>query len=281
MIVTHETPDTACTAWKKLDYRCYSSGMITISDPATVTSQNDRYGSPVVGTTQFMRYPAFLSRLAEHINTADKPMRVLVVPGSVGCEAYTLAMLLHNLSDGKTQASIDTFDMSPSFSDIAENGLYPSLVLRALAPDLQRHFALATDEKFAVLDEQIRQAVNVLPPQNVFDFQAEQPYDAVICSNLIQYLSPALIEKLFSHLTDMVAQDGVLCVDKAIDLYHNYCGGKSTYDIHQDLKAKSFTLCDTDFQRLDTDRALPESRTDMAICLQMNSYSVMRCDKDT
>ena len=134
----------------------------------------------------------------------------MIVGGSIGSEAYTLAILAHN--KGHCGLQIDTLDLSPIYTEIALNAVFGKAVLEGQSQEITKHFKEASETGFVTLSEDIQKSVHVLDAQDIFNFKPDEPYDAVICQNLICHLDPNPTATLVRRLAQITKS--YLCFDK-------------------------------------------------------------------
>ncbi len=228
---------------------------------------------PLTGTTRLLRRPKFQIPFTNQLIKINRPVRILIVPGSIGLEAYTMAIIAANTDEHHTNLCIDTLDISQTFSWLSEQAVYPSVFLENQESEIQKHFQESANGQFRYLSPNIRSTVRVLPAQNIFQFEPEEPYDAVICQNLIQYLNPVLTRALLLRLSKMTAR--YLCFDFAKDLEDDYLGFKLFAEVQKHLKDKGFALLDEDWNKHKTQNALPETQKEKASCWYRQGVAVL------
>ncbi|WP_413992002.1 CheR family methyltransferase [Labrys okinawensis] len=119
----------------------------------------------------------------------DRAIRAWVPACSTGEEAYTIAMLLAEHSEGAKkglQAKIFATDLADNNLAAARRGIYPASMVESLSSDRLDRFFEKADESYRIKRE-IREMV-VFAPQNLL---ADPPYskmDLVSCRNLLIYL---------------------------------------------------------------------------------------------
>ncbi|MCB1539070.1 MAG: hypothetical protein H6865_08365 [Rhodospirillales bacterium] len=146
------------------------------------------------GQTAFRRAPDAQDQVIDWIaaRIAQAPpqakIRLLVVAGSIGCEAYTYAMLAENagLFAGE-RLKIESVDISDAFTRYARRAEYPVEALRGLEPQLTQHFTVAASG-VARVNADIRDRVRILPHCSLARFQPGTAYDVVVASNLLKHI---------------------------------------------------------------------------------------------
>ncbi len=160
---------------------------------------NALYKDLLIGVTQFFRDSRafeFLGRsvLPEIVkrHRDGSPIRVWIAGCATGEEAYSLAILFHELVEqSKLQIPIKIFatDVHKASLEIAGRGIYPQDALKDLAPErLARYFSYR-DGSYHV-SQQIRKSM-VFAPHNVLRDAPFTDLDFVSCRNLLIYFQPA------------------------------------------------------------------------------------------
>ncbi|MGH1397803.1 MAG: CheR family methyltransferase [Alphaproteobacteria bacterium] len=165
-------------------------------------------GHSFEGTTKILRNPDFQEPFVQKLVEEGKK-KVLIVAGSIGLEACTLGILAKNA--GYDELQVDTLDISPVFTQIAQGSCYGEAVLLNQGQDICRHFEKASQAGFVTLSGDIAKNIHVLDAQNVFSFKADKRYDAVICQNLIRHLDFDAAKALALRLAHMT--QGYFCFD--------------------------------------------------------------------
>jgi chemotaxis protein methyltransferase WspC len=143
-------------------------------------------------------------------------LRILSAPCSTGEEAYSIAMILHELALPATQVQLDAVDISPRNLARAQRAQYRNNSFRGNELDFRtRYFTPVTDEYR--LDEQIRCRVNfihgnLLAPGFLQDREA---YDVVFCRNLLIYFDRPTQNRALQVLRRLLKDTGVLFIGHA------------------------------------------------------------------
>lgn len=174
-------------------------------------------GHNVEGSTGFLRsqilQESVIQRSVER--AAGRPVRVLVAPGALGSEALSLSMIAEHFFPD-VDVKIDTFDISSLFTAIATKTSYPAKMIVKLDPHYkamfhEAHFDDAGREKYVSASPSVVSRINILPPENIFNFQPHEPYDVVFCMNLLRHIDDSGVVKVLKSLVPL--SQGVLCVN--------------------------------------------------------------------
>lgn len=142
-------------------------------------------------------------------------LRILSAGCASGEEAYTIAMLMRQLSP--FEASIRAVDIHSAMLERAKRGRYSDWALRETPADMrQRWFRRQGSDM--VLDEEIRAAVHFenrnLAEDDPNLWQPAQ-YDAVFCRNVLMYFTPEQARALVARIARALVPGGYLFLGHA------------------------------------------------------------------
>lgn len=176
----------------------------------------------VVPETWFLRDRVPFSNLAAiaraGLAARKDRFRVLSVPCSTGEEAYSVAIAI--LDAGLTPADfeVDAVDISARAIEVARRGVYAGTSFRG--EDLRfrdHHFARVRDghEVLPALRESVRFRTG-----NLLELEVEpgRRYHAILCRNLIIYLTPDARAAVLERLEQLLEEGGALVLGHAENL---------------------------------------------------------------
>lgn len=176
----------------------------------------------IVPETWFFRGGVLYDALVKQVQrrsaeNPSRPFKVLSLPCSTGEEPYSIVMALTDAGLAATAWSIDAVDLSSASIAVARVGRYREFSFRETTPELRaRHFTPVGDqfELRAALRDRVRFRVgNLLDPASLAPFG--ERYDAVLCRNLMIYLTPQARRAALETLEQRLAPDGILAVGHA------------------------------------------------------------------
>ncbi|HRQ61741.1 MAG TPA: CheR family methyltransferase [Alphaproteobacteria bacterium] len=142
--------------------------------------------------TCFFRYAELFNAVAGAFENAAPGSKLLVLPSSIGPEAYSMASIFNArglYAEGRSAPVIEAFDISDKKTNIARLGVYPPGFGFRIPPKCHADFQVAGG--FLRVRDHIRKHVNFLPPASILDHPdlgAEHSYRVVMCLNLLCYL---------------------------------------------------------------------------------------------
>jgi chemotaxis protein methyltransferase CheR len=180
-----------------------------------------------IGETYFFRDKQLLEALTQHILPAlissqrsrEKRLRFWCAGCCSGEEAYTLAILLHQLLPDLRdwQITIIATDINLRFLDKAANGIYSEWSFRNAPIWLkERYFKPCADGNFAIAPE-IKKLVSFGHLNLVEDVYPSlgnntNAMDLIFCRNVLMYFSLAQVQRVISNLSKSLVEGGWLLV---------------------------------------------------------------------
>jgi two-component system, chemotaxis family, CheB/CheR fusion protein len=187
---------------------------------AIITNEAERkalYEDLLIGVTHFFRDPEMFESLRSEIENRittlwkDETIRVWVCGCSTGQEAYTVAMILHDLLDkhGKTVvAKIFATDIDRASIDFAGRGLYGSTAIQDIPEDMLSKYFKITVHGYQIVPE-IRQMITFAPHNALRDAPFTNLHLAT-CRNFLIYLNNDAQQKVLSLLYFGLKANGIL-----------------------------------------------------------------------
>lgn len=174
----------------------------------------------LVHETSFFRYPAVFPALVEHLQARRaagvRPLRVLSAPCSTGQEPASVMMALLEAGVPPSDVVLDALDLSPGVVARAREGLYTALELRGLSEERRTRHMRPEPGGWRLVPEvlaSVRWAVgDLLEPS--FGM-GSRPYDAILCRNLLIYLTAEARRRLLDTLRRILAPEGLLFLGHA------------------------------------------------------------------
>jgi two-component system, chemotaxis family, CheB/CheR fusion protein len=208
------------------------------------------YRDLLIGVTRFFRNEEAFELLEERVlpdllakSPPDTPLRVWVAGCATGEEAYSLAILLHELtSHEQPSRAIKIFatDVHRGSLEIAARGFYEEeAVANVSARRLERYF-VRQGRGFQV-DPELRQML-VFAPHNVIKDPPFTRVDLVSCRNLLIYLQPGAQQKVLNLFHFALNRGGIVMLGPSESpglLAHDFetvDGHWRTYRKHSDVR---------------------------------------------
>jgi chemotaxis protein methyltransferase CheR len=200
-----------------------------------------------VNETYFFREGAHFKLLARHflprLSKLNRPIRICSAATSIGCEAYSIAMLLdyHLKKDSADpfEFEIDAFDVSAEAIETARNARYTANTLRSDGCDWKYilDLYLAPDGGEFVVSCDIQNRVRFFS-HNIMNSLNRQ-YDIIFFRNAMIYFSPQNRNIVMDTLASSLFNDGVLFlgVSETSSVRHPLLASKCHADVFYFQKA--------------------------------------------
>jgi two-component system, chemotaxis family, CheB/CheR fusion protein len=146
----------------------------------------------------------------------DEPLRVWVTACSTGEEAYSIAMIIHELQDiksNKIPVQIFATDLSEACIKHARIGEYAQKDLTFLPEKYITRYFTKSGDKYHIIKE--LRDMCIFAPQNILRDPPFSRMDFVSCCNVLIYLDSAAQKKVFSTFHFALSEGGYLMLGKA------------------------------------------------------------------
>ena len=175
------------------------------------------YHDLLIGVTRFFRdEPAFdmleqrvLPELLER-EPRDVPLRIWVAGCATGEEAYSVAIVAHDVMTRLGQRPLKIFatDVHRGSLECAARGLYEEDVVASVSPERLARYFVRAGRQYQVVPE-LRQTI-VFAAHNVIKDAPFTRVDLVTCRNMLIYLQPAVQQKVLSLFHFALNRGGAL-----------------------------------------------------------------------
>ncbi|MBX3225857.1 MAG: PAS domain-containing protein [Labilithrix sp.] len=175
------------------------------------------YRDLLIGVTRFFRNEEAFTMLEQKIlpelaksKKKGDPLRVWVAGCATGEEAYSVAILLHELasrSDG-LQVKLFATDVHRGSLEIAARGIYNEEAIANVSPERLERYFWRHGKAYQIVPD-LRQLI-VFAPHDVIRDAPFTRVDLVTCRNLLIYLQPPAQQKVLSLFHFALNRGGVL-----------------------------------------------------------------------
>ncbi len=164
------------------------------------------YRDLLIGVTRFFRDEDAFELLQHRVlpellklQPIDKPLRVWVAGCATGEEAYSIAILLHELGaglPGGRPVKVFATDVHRGSLDFAARGVYEEQSVANVSPERLARYFRKVGNAYQVIPD-LRQLL-VFAPHNVIKDPPFTRVDLISCRNMLIYLQPAAQQKVLS-----------------------------------------------------------------------------------
>jgi two-component system, chemotaxis family, CheB/CheR fusion protein len=211
------------------------------------------YRDLLIGVTCFLRDPVAFELLEQKVLPElldrvprETPIRVWVAGCATGEEAYSLAIVFHDLMQARGERPVKIFatDVHRGSLERAANAMYEEAALANVSEDRVRRYFRRVGNMYQVVPD-LRQML-VFAQHDVVRDAPFTRVDLITCRNLLIYLQPAVQQKVLSLFHFALNRDGVLFlgpsettasmgqsfapIDKGWRIYRKFSDARTTVD---------------------------------------------------
>jgi two-component system, chemotaxis family, CheB/CheR fusion protein len=175
------------------------------------------YRDLLIGVTRFFRNEEAFAVLERQVlpellaaGPRDAPFRAWVAGCATGEEAYSLAIVLHELTARVSPRPVKIFatDVHPGSLEFAARAVYDEAAIAAVSPERRDRYFVRHGHGYQVVPE-LRQMI-VFAPHNVIKDAPFTRVDLVSCRNLLIYLQPPAQQKALGLFHFALNRGGVV-----------------------------------------------------------------------
>jgi len=235
------------------DYLEKTSGSSFIENPATyeylLTSREQVFNISkflTVNETYFFRegvHFTILENALPELAKLGRPIQICCAAVSIGCEAYSIAMLLdyYNKKGLELEYNIDAFDVDSYVIEIAKKARYTSNALRNDGTSCKQILDsyLTNEGKEYVVSRNIQKKVRFFTHNIMHSLDKE--YDIIFFRNAIIYFTANSRYSVINNLSDALCNNGLL-----------FLGISETSSVKHPLLANRFSFDGFYFQKINS-----------------------------
>lgn len=179
-----------------------------------------------INVTEFFRNPEFFNSLRKNLLAEIIPNRsnikIWSAGASMGCEAYSLAMMLDDMNI-KANYSIVATDIDKNILLKAKAGIYSSTDIKTLEKKYLDKYFVKCNDKY-IVDSKIKSKVKFNRHDLILD-NYEKDFDLILCRNVIIYFKDEVKQKIIEDFIKSLKPGGLLFVGatESINTYKT-CG---------------------------------------------------------
>ena len=197
----------------------------------------------LIGVTNFFRDPAFFEKLKERAlytivkNTReDEPIRVWSAGCSTGEEAYSIAILFHEILEElhlKRDIKIFATDVDVQAIEQAGRGMFSESIIDDVSTERLAKYFIKRNDQYCISKE-IRRMI-IFAPHNMLSDPPFGKLDLISCRNVMIYFQPVLQRSLFAIFHSALKNGGYLFLGKSetaneySDVFKPACSAEKIY----------------------------------------------------
>lgn len=148
-----------------------------------------------------------------------KRLKIWSAGCSIGCEAYSMAILLTEMG---ARFDISATDIDGQVLDIARDGIYKGNALKNVSEDkLAKYFEKYEGEEDSYrLKDLIRNGVD-FQKRDLFVDEFEKDFHMIVCRNVVIYFTPEAKDRLYKRFVGSLVNDGIFFVGSTESLLNS------------------------------------------------------------
>ena len=175
------------------------------------------YRDLLIGVTRFFRNEQAFEILEKRIlpellekSVPGRPLRVWVAGCATGEEAYSIAILLHELTAARKDRAFQIFatDVHKGSIELASRACYPESSLVNVSPERRDRYFIRSGASYQLVPE-LRQAI-VFAAHNVIKDAPFTRIDLVSCRNMLIYFQPPVQQKVLNQFHFALNRGGIM-----------------------------------------------------------------------
>ena len=190
-------------------------------------SERERFKDYItINVTEFFRNPEFFEALRKNLLKEIIPNRsnikIWSAGSSMGCEAYSLAMMLDDMNT-KVNYSIIATDIDEKILEKAKAASYSFADVKSLNQKYLDKYFVKSDDKY-IVNSKIKSKVQFKRHDLILD-SYEKDFDLILCRNVVIYFKDEVKQKIIDDFIKSLKQGGLLFVGatESINTYKT-CG---------------------------------------------------------
>ena len=173
-----------------------------------------------INVTEFFRNPELFKELENTLKayiTKNNKIKIWSAACSIGCEPYSLAMILNEINSRGNNNIIAT-DIDNTILKRAKAGEYVQSEMKNVSDEyIKKYFNLAGD-KF-IVDNKLKSMINFKQHDLILD-KYEKDFDLIRCRNVIIYFKNEVKKEIFKRFSESLKRDGLLFVGATESIYN-------------------------------------------------------------
>lgn len=174
-----------------------------------------------INVTEFYRNPELFNelekKLDEELNASTKSLKIWSAACSIGCEPYTLAMILKRISPNISHNIIAT-DIDNTILGKAKMGEYSKNEMKAVSDDdLSKHFSIMNDKYY--ISSKIKEMVTFKKHDLILD-NYDTDFDLIVCRNVVIYFNNDIKQEIYKKFSQSLKKGGLLFVGATESIYN-------------------------------------------------------------
>ncbi|MGL5477522.1 MAG: CheR family methyltransferase [Clostridium sp.] len=174
-----------------------------------------------INVTEFFRNPELFNELEgllkEKVNKEKRPLKIWSAACSIGCEPYTLAMILKEINPSYKHKILAT-DIDSTILAKAKAGVYTNVEMKNVKKNIMDKYFTKQETKYLISPE-IKSLVTFKKHDLILD-RYESDFDLIVCRNVVIYFKNEVKAEIFKNFSKALRPGGLLFVGATESIYN-------------------------------------------------------------
>ncbi|MCR6513601.1 protein-glutamate O-methyltransferase CheR [Clostridium sp. LY3-2] len=174
-----------------------------------------------INVTEFFRNPELFNELEgllkEKVNKEKRPLKIWSAACSIGCEPYTLAMILKEINPSYKHKILAT-DIDSTILAKAKAGVYTNVEMKNVKKNIMDKYFTKQEAKYLISPE-IKSLVTFKKHDLILD-RYESDFDLIVCRNVVIYFKNEVKAEIFKNFSKALRPGGLLFVGATESIYN-------------------------------------------------------------
>ena len=172
-----------------------------------------------INVTEFFRNPELFNELeevlAKEILPKNNNLKIWSAACSIGCEPYTLAIILDRISKGRNHKILAT-DIDNTILTKAKNGEYTQSEVKNVKDQDLRNYFTQNDNKYYINDK----IKSMVTKHDLILGNYEKDFDLIVCRNVVIYFNNDVKNEIYKKFSESLKTGGLLFVGATESIYN-------------------------------------------------------------
>jgi len=174
-----------------------------------------------INVTEFFRNPELFAdlekQIAKELLPNNNSIKVWSAACSIGCEPYTLGIILDKISPNGRHNIVAT-DIDDTILSRAKLGEYTQNEMKGVNnSDLSKYFKIKDDKYY--IESKIKNMVTFKKHDLILD-RYENNFDLIVCRNVVIYFNNDVKQDIYKRFSDSLKKGGLLFVGATESIYN-------------------------------------------------------------
>lgn len=174
-----------------------------------------------INVTEFFRNPELFvdleKQIAQELLPNNSSLKIWSAACSIGCEPYTIGMILNKLSPNGRHNIIAT-DIDDTILARAKVGEYTQNEMKGVNnSDLSKYFSIKDDKYY--IESKIKSMVTFKKHDLILD-KYDIGFDLIVCRNVVIYFNNDIKQEIYQRFSNSLKKGGLLFVGATESIYN-------------------------------------------------------------